>query len=42
MSTKRKVEENQLFEDVSADPKYPSKIWLQFKLEKNEGIAQVV
>ena len=40
MSTKRKFEDNLLFEDVSADPKYPSKIWLQFKLAKNEGIAQ--
>ena len=40
MSTKRKVEENLLSVDVSADPKYPSKIWLQFKLAKNEGIAQ--
>ena len=40
MSAKRKFEDDLLFEDVSADPKYPSKIWLQFKLAKNEGIAQ--
>ena len=39
MSTKRKFE-NLLFEDVSADPKYPSKVWLHFKLEKNAGIAK--
>ena len=39
MSTKRKFE-NLLFVDVSADPKYPSKVWLHFKLEKNAGIAK--
>ena len=40
MSTKRKFEDNLQFEDVTVDPKFPSKIWLQFKLAKNEGIAQ--
>ena len=39
MSTKRKFE-NLLFVDVSADPKYPSKVWLQYKLEKIAGIAK--
>ena len=39
MSTKRKAE-NLLFIDVSEDPKYPSKAWLYFNLEKNAGIAQ--
>ena len=39
MSTKRKAE-NLLFVDVSDDPKYSSKAWLYFNLEKNAGIAQ--
>ena len=39
MSTKRKAE-NLLFEDVSMDPKYTSKVWEHFKLEKFAGIAQ--
>ena len=39
MSTKRKAE-NLLFVDVSMDPKYTSKVWEHFKLEKFAGIAQ--
>ena len=39
MSTKRKFEDL-LFVDVSADPNYPSKVWLHFKLEKNAGIVK--
>ena len=39
MSTKRKAE-NLLFVDVSMDPKYKSKAWEHFKLEKLAGIAQ--
>ena len=38
MSTKRKAEN--LFVDVSMDPKYTSKVWEHFKLEKFADIAQ--
>ena len=39
MTTKRKAE-NLLFVDVSMDPKYTSKVWEYFKLEKFAGISQ--